>query len=605
MNSVYRTCKLAIALFCCLTAIPKKCSYADNQGEVSTRPQVNPTDDEQSAFYTSNRVHKIHLELTKQEWKAMAPVGGREEITATPAPSVNGEQRVVHRNRFPWSLGTMRIDGESFNSVGIRYKGNASFNLMKGSLKRNLKVKLDWTDEQQRHCGIKTFNFNAGGLDPSKLRDALGYAVFREAGLPAPRTTFAEVTLTVPGIHDQVHLGLFTLVEQVNKSFLKSRFDSSKGLLMKPEGVLAMDFRGEDWPDYESVYRPDDPPTPDQARRVIQFARLVNLATDEEFAASIDSYLDIEGFLRFIAINALIVNLDTLLAMPQNYYLYINPVTDKFVFFPWDLDISFAGWPLGGPPDKQMQLSLRHPHQADGNKLIDRLFSIPSYKARYDKIIDNMVHGLFSETNLLAEIHKLEGAVNDAFKRDTAATHNRNERGYPAPRGYHPPSLSTFVQQRHVSIRRQLSGEATGYIYATPQPRFGRSQLALHILVQGDNNQDRRLSRKETVKLFDQWFDAMQKQGKETLTKKEFIEGLPDALFPADFPHSRPARTPIPEAYVADGLFSALAAPQSDIITKQGMTLFIGEWYDKIDADNRDQLDRGQLTNALRQLIPH
>ena len=97
----------------------------------------------------------------------------------------------------------------------------------------------------------------------------------------------------------------------------------------------------------------------------------------------------------------------------------------------------------------------------------------------------------------------------------------------------------------------------------------------------------------------------MQKQGKETLTKKEFIEGLPDALFPADFPHSRPARTPIPEAYVADGLFSALAAPQSDIITKQGMTLFIGEWYDKIDADNRDQLDRGQLTNALRQLIPH
>ena len=39
-------------------------------------------------------------------------------------------------------------------------------------------------------------------MDPTRGREALAYAVFRAAGVPAPRTAFAEVTLTVPGKYD-------------------------------------------------------------------------------------------------------------------------------------------------------------------------------------------------------------------------------------------------------------------------------------------------------------------------------------------------------------------------------------------------------------------
>ena len=534
----------------------------------------------------------------------MAPVDGKNSQPSGDASTSTIVPRPIHRNRFPWSLGTISIDGQTFAGVGVRYKGNASFNLMRGSLKRNLKVKLDWTEKKQDVSGIETINFNAGGLDPSKLRDALGYSIFRKAGLPASRTTFAEVALTVPGLYDKVHLGLFTLVEQVNKSFLKSRFGSSKGLLMKPEGVLSMDYRGEDWAAYESVYRPDDTPTPEQAKRVIEFAKLVHLGAEEEFKASIESYLDTEGFLRFIAVNALIVNLDTLLVMPQNYYLYLEPTTNRFVFFPWDLDISFAGWPLGGPPEKQMQLSLRHPHAADGHKLLDRLLSIPRYKDEYERMMNELVDGVFSETNLLNELNSLQTAVGGAIQRDKEAIKSRSERGYPAPRGYQPPTIPTFVKKRHTSIREQLKGESFGYIYAKPQPPFGRSQLALHVLVQGDTDQDRQLSKQELVTLFGQWFEAMNKVGKESLTKQEFVQGLPDALFPPDFPHKRPPRTNIPETYVANGLFSAMSSPDSADLTKERMMSKISDWYDEVDTNSTDRLDRGQLTNAFRKLIP-
>ena len=151
---------------------------------------------------------------------------------------------------------------------------------------------------------------------------------------------------------------------------------------MKPEGIASVEYHGDDWRFYAPLYRPDDQPSISQSRRVIEFAHLVNISDETQFRDSINSYLDIDGFLTFIAVNGLIVNLDTLLAMPQNYYLHLRRDTNKFVFFPWDLDISFAGWPLGGKPENQMQLSLAHPHSSDEHKLIDRLLSIESVKLK-------------------------------------------------------------------------------------------------------------------------------------------------------------------------------------------------------------------------------
>ena len=139
----------------------------------------------------------------------------------------------------------MTINRQRLNGIGVRYKGNASFNLMRGSLKRNMKIKLDWTNDDQSYKSVETLNLNAGGLDPSKLRDAFSYWLFQQAGVPAPRTTFAELTLTIPGRFEKETLGLFTIVEQVNKSFLNDRFGSKKGLLMKPEGIASVEYHGD------------------------------------------------------------------------------------------------------------------------------------------------------------------------------------------------------------------------------------------------------------------------------------------------------------------------------------------------------------------------
>ena len=568
--------------------------------------EAEPSD----VFWNDLKVHRFHLEMSEAEWEAMKALDPHKGLAPTERlKKINGEQRELHRSRFPWAEGSLTINGQHLNGIGARYKGNASFNLMRGSLKRNMKIKLDWTNKDQNYNSVETLNLNAGGLDPSKLRDVFSYWLFREAGVPAPRTTFAEMTLTIPGRYEKEHLGLYTIVEQVNKSFLKDRFGSKKGLLMKPEGIASVEYHGDDWRFYAHLYRPDDQPSLAQSMRVMDFANVVNLSNAKQFRDSISSYLDIDGFLRFIAVNALIVNLDTLLAMPQNYYLHLGKDTNKFVFFPWDLDISFAGWPLGGKPADQMKLSLVHPHSSDAHKLIDRLLAMESVKLRYDKIISQLVEGIFSKEQLIKKFEKLERTILDSRERDTAAIESRNERGYPAPRGYQPPGIREFIDKRTSSIKRQLNGKETGYIFVHGRPGgrlghlaqggFGRGRLAMHMLIQGDLNEDKSISKKELLTMLSGWFDVMDREKAGKLNKAAFIKALPDAFFPS----GRKPLGRIPEPYVAVGLFSLADSDEDGMATKQSLTSSFDGLFEKLAPGNSGKLNEHSLMIGLRSLI--
>ena len=568
--------------------------------------EAEPSD----VFWNDLKIHRFHLEMSEAEWEAMKALDPHKGLApAERLKKINGEQRELHRSRFPWAEGSLTINGQHLNGIGARYKGNASFNLMRGSLKRNMKIKLDWTNKDQNYNSVETLNLNAGGLDPSKLRDVFSYWLFREAGVPAPRTTFAEMTLTIPGRYEKEHLGLYTIVEQVNKSFLKDRFGSKKGLLMKPEGIASVEYHGDDWRFYAPLYRPDDQPSLAQSKRVMDFANVVNLSNTKQFRDSISSYLDIDGFLRFIAVNALIVNLDTLLAMPQNYYLHLSKDTNKFVFFPWDLDISFAGWPLGGKPADQMKLSLVHPHSSDAHKLIDRLLAVESVKLRYDKIINQLVEGIFSKEQLIKKFEKLERTILDSRERDAVAIESRNERGYPAPRGYQPPGIREFIDKRTSSIKRQLNGKETGYIFVHGRPGgrlghlaqggFGRGRLAMHMLIQGDLNEDKSISKKELLTMLSGWFDVMDREKAGKLNKAAFIKALPDAFFPS----GRKPLGRIPEPYVAAGLFSLADSDEDGMATKQSLTSSFDGMLEKLAPGNSGKLNEHSLMIALRSLI--
>ena len=208
---------------------------------------------------------------------------------------------------YPWVHGEFSAGDQKFKNVGIRYKGNFTYQASAGVLKRSFKIEFDHYGVDQRFHGLKKLNLNSGVTDPARTCESLAFAVFRAAGVPAPRTAYAQVTLTVPEKYDREYVGVYTVIEQVDKTFLKDRFGSAKGLLLKPEGVRGLEYLGEDWALYEKRYLPKTKVGDQATQRLIDFTRLVNKADDEQFRKEIGGYLDIDEFLRFLAANAIAV----------------------------------------------------------------------------------------------------------------------------------------------------------------------------------------------------------------------------------------------------------------------------------------------------------
>jgi spore coat protein CotH len=297
--------------------LPGQAPAADGQDRPKAKP---PADD---AAFGLTKVHSFHLEFTAREWAALQAVrGGMFGGPKPPPPPPPGADGLEYHKgaggQYPWAHADFIADGRTFKNAGVRYKGNFTYAASAASLKRPLQIDLDHYGDSARFHGQRKLSLAAGVTDPARTREALAFAVFRAAGVPAPRTAFATLTLTVPGKYDREHVGLYTVIEHVGGRFLKAHFKKSDGLLLKPEGVRGIEYLGPDWAPYEARYRPKSDATRRQKQRFIAFARLVNEADDEQFRREIGGYLDVDAFLRFLAVNALIANLDSFLAFGNN-----------------------------------------------------------------------------------------------------------------------------------------------------------------------------------------------------------------------------------------------------------------------------------------------
>lgn len=426
-----------------------------------------------------DKVWLFHLTLTVAEYEAMQPSPGRfpgspgrPMLRPKVEPKPGDPKREVHRSafsiEFPWAVASLTTDGETIEKIGLRYKGNSTYVRASRNLKRSLKVDIDRFDDAARFHGLKSLTLSNGVMDPSKSREALAYSIYRAAGVPASRTAFAEVTLTVPGKYDNELVGLYTLIEGVDKNFLKLNFKNNAGLLMKPERVPGLVYLGEDWARYKDTYLPKREATENEIKRVIDFTRLVNAAPDAQFYEEIESYLDVDAFLRFMAVTAIIANCDSFHG-GHNYCLYLHPETKKFHFIPWDLDLALGGFPMLDAAE-QMDLSLTKPYVGRSN-LADRLMVNKQFADKYHQVLKEVAQLCFAKEKLLTEIAAIEKVVKPLIEKEMTAVAARKENafglgGSPGDMGrfgHSAADLKAFVEKRSESIAAQLAGKSKGF----------------------------------------------------------------------------------------------------------------------------------------------
>ncbi|RKZ85003.1 MAG: hypothetical protein DRR19_16950 [Candidatus Parabeggiatoa sp. nov. 1] len=251
----------------------------------------------------------------------------------------------------------------------VRNSGNLTLHVPKPSWKLNFKAE----DGEDRILGMSRLNLKAMYNDPSQMREALAWYLFDQAGVPSSRHTFAKL-----GIND-IYMGLFSLIEQVDKQFLKEHFGKNdEGNLYKAYwddiGPASLEYRQSDDGDDSGcqyfkaanidnrTYRlktNENDPKANNYDDLAKFIRIINgvqLRGNNKFNTAkyqeaVTNIMNVKAFLRWMGVNILLGGWDNYYATPANYYLYNSGkkgTQDKFMaepyftWIPWDYDNSFG-----------------------------------------------------------------------------------------------------------------------------------------------------------------------------------------------------------------------------------------------------------------------
>ena len=346
------------------------------------------------------------------------------------------------------------------------------------SLKRPFKFDFDQYVKDGKLFGQTTLNFSNNFADSSQMREAVSYDIFRQLNVPYARTAFVKLFLTIPGKYDRQYIGLYTMVEQVDRNFLQRHFGNDNGLLVKPEGSNGLPYLDDNWDSYKDRYDPKSGHKGVEGekakKQMIAFVKFFNQVEGAEFKKGIENYLDVDEFLRFLAGNAALSNLDSFLSMGHNFYIYLNPANNKINFIPWDLNMAMGGFGMAGGGEQQTNLSIMHPHSGS-SKLIEKLLEIEEYKQKYRGYLQQLIKGAMNPEKLQAQISTLEKVTAEAIASEPDDARNMGFRGggggggRGGGMGMNAPSLKDFVVQRAANIELQLAGKKEGYI---PQNRM-------------------------------------------------------------------------------------------------------------------------------------
>lgn len=442
-------------------------------------------------LFVPTNVWDVHLKFAPGEWAGLTPArippvpvilqSDGSVVLRNPNAARNGLAGVVGIH-LPWSTCDLSFGDVTFEKIAVRFKGNGTFVNSQRTYKRPFKIDLSKGAKPRRFAERSVLNFHNLVADNSCLSDTLGYEFYRAAGLPAPRTAFARLRMTIERSFENRLLGLYLLVENPDAEWARETFGVEGMTIFKPVTCELFKYLGDDWQAYEGIYDPKTKLDGWQQQRLIDLSRLVTQSDNASFAKRIGEFVDIGQFARFLACEVLLANYDGILNTGQNFILYLDPYGGRFGFVPWDLDHSWGEFPLTGTFEQRAHASIWHPWLGD-NLFFERMFMVPEFRHLYKSELRRLRSTLFVPETLgqrvtgLAEIirpfvaeesddklAKFELVVHGLGKQDKlrASTTQSHQPMY---------SYKKFFAARAASVERQLLGRETGIVLSRGSAR--------------------------------------------------------------------------------------------------------------------------------------
>jgi len=323
-------------------------------------------------------VHYCTLELGEDPWK-------RLEVEPLP--------------------GTFLWDAAVCREARVRIRGAHSRKFPRKSLQVDFPAE-PFPDEPPAGHTVRRIHLNADYVDPTRMRSALSYELFRRLGVPAPLCRHAELTLSGE------FAGLYLALESVDADFCRRRGwpvgpifyavnrNANFGLINPfTRAVKEPLHRG-----YQAVGRADRTPL----RRMVMD---LNLTPDAAFPAAVERWIDVGEYLRWLMVAVFVGNRD---GFVHNYALYRSPETGRFLIIPWDYDATW-GIDIHGRPARLDRVPV-----TGWNKLSYRLMALPCYRHLYRNQFREALDGPLSPRAVGELIDQMAAEVAPSLAKEQA-----------------------------------------------------------------------------------------------------------------------------------------------------------------------------------------
>ena len=307
------------------------------------------------------------------------------------------------------------IDGEVDQNVGIKYKGNSSYNINNG--KNPMNIRLDYINNGQSIDGYNVLKLSNGFKDPTFVREMLSYKIAQEF-MPAPKATYANVSV------NGVLVGLYVCVQSVDDDFTNENFYERKGPFFKAEntGINIPNCSGplRVWDHYLDTLcyqRAYEMQSSNDWTKLSHFLDTVN-----NHFTHIENVLDIDRTLWMMAFENLLVCLDgPINSIPHNFYIFQDN-NGRFSPIMWDMNQSFGTFTNGLPTPVNnqdlQQLDIFHGASNNLNIMNMKMFSVDQYKRMYVAHMKTIINDYFVNGEYISIISDLQQLIDSYVSTD-------------------------------------------------------------------------------------------------------------------------------------------------------------------------------------------
>ena len=288
--------------------------------------------------------------------------------------------------------------------LGIRLRGNTS----RGKIKKSFKLNFKKFNDDQRFFGLKKLNLKANTNDPSCVREHMVMNLYRDFNLVIARVNQVKLF-----INDN-YMGLYNNVEQIDKTFLGSRYNDNDGNLYKctyPADLSDLD-RVYDDSTYELKTNEDD----NNRDNLYEFIEFLTTASDNDFDLHIEEYIDVKEYLKQLPIEILTGHWDGYSYNKNNFYLYYNPDESRFEYIPYDTDNTLGiDWVNRDWSDRNIYDWAKH---GEPRPLHKRILAISRYYQQFTQNMDELLENTFTTTYQMNLANNYKALIQESVYAD-------------------------------------------------------------------------------------------------------------------------------------------------------------------------------------------